>query len=380
MSGEYLSRRSFLMVSSAASLAGLWNPLSKLKLDPLPENSFVDDISEDPELLFVQPRPARLDLWGRITDPGTPVHDTPGRGSPITSYIHQHTVVPVFDMLEAEGKNANNRLWLHIPAGFVYTANIQLIRPYRMPVEIHEIPTTIVNALGEEQPGFWAQTIVPFTTARMEPSGTVASLADGSSVIHYYGSVHRITEVQADLAGFLWYKVIDDKKGADPVFVLARHMRMLTPDDLAPINPRAKKRIEVSLAEQRLTAYEEDKAVFTTLVASGGDGFDTPKGNHAVVYKQPSRHMYSDPENEAFSDPNYFDLPGVPFNIFFTTLGHAIHGTYWHGDYGRPRSHGCLNVTPEDAEWLFRWVEPVSPYDSMASGSATSPGTPIVIL
>ncbi|NDJ36861.1 MAG: L,D-transpeptidase, partial [Chloroflexi bacterium] len=101
---------------------------------------------------------------------------------------------------------------------------------------------------------------------------------------------------------------------------------------------------------------------------------------HAVVYKQHSRYMFADPENIAFTDPDFFDLPGVPFNVFFTTFGHAIHGTFWHGDYGRPRSHGCLNVTPEDARWLFRWLEPVSPYLSEFSGSSADPGTPVIVI
>jgi lipoprotein-anchoring transpeptidase ErfK/SrfK len=129
-----------------------------------------------------------------------------------------------------------------------------------------------------------------------------------------------------------------------------------------------------------MDCYEGDTLVLSTLVSSGGSGFDTPRGEHAVVYKQLSRHMYSDPENEAFSDPNFFDLPGVPFNVFFTTLGHAIHGTYWHGDYGRPRSHGCVNVTPEIARWIFRWTAPETPYDVVANGSSAEPGTPVIVL
>jgi lipoprotein-anchoring transpeptidase ErfK/SrfK len=119
--------------------------------------------------------------------------------------------------------------------------------------------------------------------------------------------------------------------------------------------------------------------VFGTLVSSGGGGFGTPKGDHAAVYKQVSRHMYSDPTQEAFSDPNFFDLPGVPFNTFLTTEGHAIHGTYWHGDYGRPRSHGCVNVPPDAARWIFRWTDPVTPPDVVANGSSKEPGTPIIV-
>ena len=57
-------------------------------------------------------------------------------------------------------------------------------------------------------------------------------------------------------------------------------------------------------------------------------------------------------------DEGSFDLPGIPWVSYFTTGGVAFHGTYWHNDYGAPRSHGCVNVTSEDAKWLFRWSMP----------------------
>jgi hypothetical protein len=282
-------------------------------------------------------------------------------------------------MVEGDGKNPNNRLWYRIEPGWVYTQNIQAIHPYRMPDEVREIDTQIRNVLDELIPGFWGEIVVPFTTARTEPSGASATLIDDSPMVLYYGSVFRVVEARPDNAGFLWYKVIDDRKETEPYWVLARHMRRIPPRELEPINPGANKRVEVNLERQQIDCYEDDRLVFTTLTSSGGDGFDTPAGEHAVVYKQPSRHMYDDPENAVNGDPNYFDLPGVPFNVFFTTMGHAIHGTHWHGDFGRPRSHGCLNVTPEAARWIFRWVEPISPYEAIAHGSSAAPGTPVIV-
>ena len=59
---------------------------------------------------------------------------------------------------------------------------------------------------------------------------------------------------------------------------------------------------------------------------------------------------------------NGYDLPGVPWVSYFSGNGAAIHGTYWHNDYGTPKSSGCLNVRPEDAKWLFRWTLPQVPY------------------
>ena len=65
--------------------------------------------------------------------------------------------------------------------------------------------------------------------------------------------------------------------------------------------------------------------------------------------------------NRAFGD---YDLPGVPWVSYINTWGIAFHGTYWHNDYGRPRSHGCINLTPEGAKWVYRWTMPHVPYDA----------------
>jgi lipoprotein-anchoring transpeptidase ErfK/SrfK len=377
-SSRPISRRAFLTAAGGAVAAGFTLPRALRGTAAAPAGMGAQP--DDAELAFVQPKPARLDLWGRITDPGTPVYSEPARNK-VDSYIAIHTVVPILEVLEGEALNGNNPTWYRIAQGYVYTRNMQILHPYRMPTPITQIDTQIRNVLGDLVPGFWGDIIVPFTTARTEAGGATATLIDGNPIVVFYGTTHRVTEAKPDRDANLWYKVIDDRKGADPFWVLARHMRRIMPHDLAPINLGADKRIEVSIEKQQINCFENGNLVFSTYTSSGGDGFDTPKGDWSVVYKQVSRHMYDDPENALAGDsnPNYFDLPGVPFNIFFTTMGHAIHGTFWHGDYGRPRSHGCLNVTPENARWIFRWVEPVAPYEDLASGSSANPGTPVIV-
>ena len=58
-----------------------------------------------------------------------------------------------------------------------------------------------------------------------------------------------------------------------------------------------------------------------------------------------------------------YDLPGISWTSLFVGDGVAIHSTFWHNDYGTPRSHGCINCRPEDAKWIFRWTEPPVVYD-----------------
>jgi lipoprotein-anchoring transpeptidase ErfK/SrfK len=73
-----------------------------------------------------------------------------------------------------------------------------------------------------------------------------------------------------------------------------------------------------------------------------------------------------------------YDLPGVPWVSYFTSNGVAFHGTYWHNDFGVPHSHGCINLTPEDAKWVYRWTTPaVPPKDYIYSNDN---GTRVIVL
>jgi len=117
--------------------------------------------------------------------------------------------------------------------------------------------------------------------------------------------------------------------------------------------PVAGRWIDVNLSAQRLTAYQGQTAVFSTLVSSGVAGHRTPTGRFAVRTKIPSQRMVG---------PGY-NLPGVPWVMYFAGAN-ALHGTYWHNNFGRPMSHGCVNLRIADAQWLYNW---------------SSIGTPVVV-
>jgi hypothetical protein len=92
-----------------------------------------------------------------------------------------------------------------------------------------------------------------------------------------------------------------------------------------------------------------------------------------VVRKRPSRHM------RGFEDrADAYDLPGVPFCTYFTESGIAVHGAYWHNDFGHQRSHGCVNVLADDAQWVYRWSMPVADYDE-ALLIVDKGGTPVIV-
>jgi lipoprotein-anchoring transpeptidase ErfK/SrfK len=116
----------------------------------------------------------------------------------------------------------------------------------------------------------------------------------------------------------------------------------------------------VRLNEQLLLAYENGQAVFATRISTGGKRlsgtYTTPVGDFITYHKRPTRHM----ANGDIAS-NGFDFPGVPWVLYITESGISFHGTYWHNDYGIPHSHGCINMTPQAAKWLYRWTMPTVP-------------------
>ncbi len=115
----------------------------------------------------------------------------------------------------------------------------------------------------------------------------------------------------------------------------------------APSQPAASsgRWIDINLSTQTLTAYEGSTPVFSTLVSTGL-AFPTPVGTYSILYRVRSQRM---------TGPGY-DLPNVPWVMYFTNRGHAIHGAYWHNNFGQPMSHGCVNMRPGEAEWLYNFT------------------------
>jgi lipoprotein-anchoring transpeptidase ErfK/SrfK len=120
----------------------------------------------------------------------------------------------------------------------------------------------------------------------------------------------------------------------------------------APVTGAAKaqKAIVVSISQQMLWAYKGDQVVLVSYVSTGRSGFDTPLGSFAVLSKLPSQTM------EGVIGGEYYNVPDVPWVLYFTNSGHALHGTYWHNNFGTPMSHGCINLPMDVAAWLYDWA------------------------
>lgn len=113
--------------------------------------------------------------------------------------------------------------------------------------------------------------------------------------------------------------------------------------------------IHVDLSEQTLVAYEGNEPVFATLVSTGRAGYGTPTGTFRIQSKHVSATM-DDPD----SPTEAYSIEDVPWTMYFEG-SYALHGAFWHGAFGHVRSHGCVNLAPTDARWLFQWTTPTLP-------------------
>ncbi|MFQ6101880.1 MAG: L,D-transpeptidase [Anaerolineae bacterium] len=290
---------------------------------------------------------------GRVAEWSVWVRTEPDHRAPTVRHHRRDDVVTYFEEVEAEGRNPHNPIWFRVIGGYIYSSYVQ-------PVEVH-LNTPLQHLPAE---GLWGEISVPYTDACYVPSPDVRR-----SYRLYYSSVYRIAEAVWGTDHRLWYRLRESQAPSARRYVLAEHVRPIRPGDLAPISPHVRdKRIEISLADQLLVAFENDRPVFTTRISSGtGGDHATPRGHHHVIFKTPSRHMVGEDYN----------LPGVPFDSYFWGAV-AIHGTYWHNDYGRPRSHGCVNVPSEAARWVFRWTKPAVPYGEDGL-RVRQGGTPVIV-
>jgi lipoprotein-anchoring transpeptidase ErfK/SrfK len=320
MKSEKISRRDFLKLSGFG-LAGLFAPLL---------NFYFDD--------------PFTNLLGRVTTRMIWMYDHPSSEATRVKFCQRDALLNITNTTISEDVTAHNRVWYEIGAeGFVYSGYVQPVR-------------TILNTPCMDIPknGLLTEISVPFTDAFEKPDKK-------SKVAYrmYYETTHWVKSVATSEDGQVWYQVRDDKYDK-LYYARAEHMRIMTEEELAPLSPdvlNSNKKILVRLEEQIMIAYENDLPVFVAPVSTGGiyrvGTYTTPKGSFITYYKRPTRHM-------AAGDiaASGFDLPGVPWVQYITESGISFHGTFWHNDFGRPHSHGCINLSIPTAKWLYRWTSP----------------------
>ncbi len=159
-----------------------------------------------------------------------------------------------------------------------------------------------------------------------------------------------------------WYKIIFDEHLRYPERVLsdwyiaADYVNVLLDEGSKTVwdngSATTTKQIIVDKKEQKLFAFDGEELFMEVLISTGLELTPTPSGTFTIFKKTPSRYMQG--PLPGFSD--YYDLPGVPWNLYFTQGGAVIHGAYWHDSFGSQYSHGCVNLFPADAKNLYDWA------------------------
>ena len=321
------SRRDFLK-ASGAGLLGLF--LADLRL----------------ERVFAEASPKQ----GRVTLSGVEVLNEPSFNAKRVRLLGMDEIVDISGEVDGDQGYGNpfNSSWYQINGeGYAYSGAIQ-------PVEtLYQKPVFDVS-----EAGVLGEITVPFSDARLDMS----TLAKRGYRV-YYSSSHWITGVFVNQnEKSIWYRIYD-RQLQQSFYVSAYEMRLISPNELtlfSPGVPEEDKRIYVDLANQFVTAFEGDKPVLAARCSSGSKGTRTPMGEFRTFHKGPSIHM----TNQGDGTENTYHLPGVPWVTFFTGTGVAFHGTYWHNNYGRPSSRGCVNLTSSDAKFIYRWTRPEVPLET----------------
>jgi hypothetical protein len=321
MSYGFLSRRDFLKLGSVAALSFL---LSELHLDKV--------------------RAVPQAMQGRVVYRSLIVRTAPAfSGVQVNSYPRD-SAFDITGQVFGGSDGDYNRVWYHLGnEGFVYSGGVQ-------PVDtvLNDLVTAIpeTGVLGEitipYADSVWAINRSPYPGPRLS-----------------YGTTHWIKALVVDQRdGSLWYKAYDNLYNSY-YYTRSEWMHVISPEEitlLSPQVPENEKHIEIYLDRQLLLAFEWNVLVYAARVATGQKNYESPTGWFRTFHKRPTYHMTGGAD-----DASVFDLPGVPWDSYITDTGVAIHGTYWHNDFGHPHSHGCINMTPQDAKWIYRWTLPTVP-------------------
>ncbi len=141
-----------------------------------------------------------------------------------------------------------------------------------------------------------------------------------------------------------------------------------------PAVPTQEKWISVDLDHQRAFAWEGDKLIKSFLISSGKSRTPTVTGVFRIWAKVKAQTM----EGGSRAAGDYYNLPNVQWVQYFFQ-DYSFHGAYWHNKFGTPMSHGCVNMTNDDAKWLFEWASPTMEDYRWHTTDAKTPGTLVIV-
>ena len=222
--------------------------------------------------------------------------------------------------------------------------------------------TQPVTALTLPEPETEIQAAVD-ETVNVEPTAIPFNAENGTPYVIQPGE--HLAEI-AQRYGISWPALVQVNNIVDPNRIEAGQTILIpqagTIRDLGIVTPLVEqtaapaatigvgKQIIVDLSDSRIFAYEDGTLVRNVVVSTGLPATPTVQGNFTVERKY---------ESQLMSGPGYY-LPNVQWIMYFYS-GYAIHGTYWHNNFGQPMSHGCVNLPNDEALWFYQWAPAGTP-------------------
>jgi lipoprotein-anchoring transpeptidase ErfK/SrfK len=308
---------------------------------------------------------------GRVLGGKVEVKAKPDDAAPTVKELFEDSVVVWNRELVGSRPLWITQRYVETPDGFIYAPNLQVVRNQL------NTPVTAIPAEG----GMWVEVTVPYVDIVLaNPPGRSPWLEHTATPRLYYSQILWVDQIKTNDQGQVVYRISDRYGGFGDFFWAAGEaFRPLTPDELAPINPEAvDKLVKVNLESQTVSCMEGNQEVYFCRVSTGPKitstenpqgKWATPPGQHTIWRKLISVHMTGGTTGGGY------DLPGIGWTTLFASKGMAIHSTFWHNNYGFPQSHGCVNCTPDDAKWIFRWSLPgvsIEPGDITISGQGST--------
>lgn len=304
----------------------------------------------------------------RIATGSVSIYSQPWDQSRILYQRYRDDLVNLYYKVISDKGPEWNPVWFRVWGGYIHSKPLQyvsyryndVVTSIRKEGQLGVVTVPIARPMINRGNGFW------------EPNYPL-----------YFQSVHWVVGLDEGPDGSPWYRLKEPWDGR-MYNAPATSLRLIPDEELSPLSPDVppeKKRIEVSITQQTLTAYEDNKIVMQTKVSTGlnravEEGlihWTTPGGSWKISSKMPTQHMG---EGNITSDVAAYELLGVPWVCYFHVNGNATHGTYWHNNFGVPMSHGCVNMNMQDALWVFRWSYPVwNPGTREQKGN----GTPLIV-
>lgn len=347
-----LNRREFLQ-ASAVGFGGIFlfgSGLTPLSNDPVLSRFHSLSLPEFPQ----------AERLGRVLGGKVEVKARADEDSPTVKELFEDSIVVWGRELVGRRPLWITQRYVETPEGFIYAPNLQ---------PVWNRPNAPLAALPSTE-GAWVEVTVPYVDIVLaNPPGRSPWLEYTQTPRLYYSQILWADQVSVDAAGQTLYRVSDRYGGfGDFFWAAAEAFRMISAEELAPINPEAQdKLVQVDLSNQSVSCIEGGREVYYCRVSTGPklgskekpDGvWATPVGKHTIWRKLISVHMTGGTTGGGY------DLPGIGWTTLFASKGMAIHSTFWHNNYGLPQSHGCVNCTPDDALWIFRWTLPEVPNDT----------------